>query len=269
MPHCTLLVLFTTSAQTHIFPEIRIDAIRILDILLGCVPESVTAGWNDRNERHGSRVLSGYLGILSAGTKYGDGDGGEFSKKSVQGSCCLHRLQLLRQPASSCHLQYVSISPFWMLRLIGIQSKLTVLRSLTSFLHICLSSLEGTTSAQDDDAWDKPLDAWFMGGGFSSPEALQSYEKLFTPEYQSRKSQCIHCHWQERIDPLDKEGYQFVDHFPLLHASAGESWTLNDLSLLDLSNSEDHHWSSQSSCSGFVAVSFGRVSFQIRCSSYH
>jgi pre-rRNA-processing protein IPI1 len=78
MPHSALLVLFTTSAQTHIFPEIRIDAIRMLDILLECIPEAVTAGWSDRNERHGSRVLGGYLGILNAGTRYGDGDGGEF-----------------------------------------------------------------------------------------------------------------------------------------------------------------------------------------------
>jgi len=70
--------LFSTSAQTHIFPEIRIDAIRLLDILQEYTPEAVTVGWSDRNERHGSRVLGGYLGILNAGTRYGDGDGGKF-----------------------------------------------------------------------------------------------------------------------------------------------------------------------------------------------
>lgn len=75
IPHSPLLLLFTTSAQTHIFPEIRIDAIRFLDILLECIPESVVAGWCETNEGHGSRVLGGYLGILNAGTKYGELNG--------------------------------------------------------------------------------------------------------------------------------------------------------------------------------------------------
>jgi hypothetical protein len=42
------------------------------------MPEAVTTGWSDLNEQHGSRVLGGYLGILNAGTRYGDGDGSEF-----------------------------------------------------------------------------------------------------------------------------------------------------------------------------------------------
>jgi pre-rRNA-processing protein IPI1 len=72
-----LLLLFATSAQTHIFPEIRIDAVRFLDIFLECIPEAVIAGWCE-NQGHGSRVLSGYLGILNAGLKYGETDGDFF-----------------------------------------------------------------------------------------------------------------------------------------------------------------------------------------------
>lgn len=75
LPHSHLLLLFTTSSQTHIFPEIRIDAVRFLDILLECIPESVTAGWYQPTDSHGSRVLGGYLGILNAGTKYGEAEG--------------------------------------------------------------------------------------------------------------------------------------------------------------------------------------------------
>ena len=71
-----MLLLFTTSAQTHIFPEIRINSVRLLDILLECIPDAVTAGWSEDIESHGSRVLGGYLGILNAGTKYGETVGG-------------------------------------------------------------------------------------------------------------------------------------------------------------------------------------------------
>ena len=75
LPHSQLLLLFTTSAQTHIFPEIRIDAIRFLNIFLEHIPNAVITGWNADNNGHGARVLEGYLGILNAGTKFGEGDG--------------------------------------------------------------------------------------------------------------------------------------------------------------------------------------------------
>ena len=48
---------------------------RFLDIFLECIPEAVTAGWCENQVGHGSRILSGYLGILNAGTKYGETDG--------------------------------------------------------------------------------------------------------------------------------------------------------------------------------------------------
>ena len=75
IPHSPLLLLYATSAQTHIFPEIRIDAIRVLNILLDCIPAVVTAGCCQPNGGHGSRVLDGYLGILNAGTKYNKSEG--------------------------------------------------------------------------------------------------------------------------------------------------------------------------------------------------
>ncbi|KAJ7038093.1 hypothetical protein C8F04DRAFT_1326018 [Mycena alexandri] len=75
VPHATALLLFTTSAQTHIFPEIRVDAIRFLNLYLEYIPAAAVAGWNQSGNENGSRVLEGYLGILSAGTKFGETDG--------------------------------------------------------------------------------------------------------------------------------------------------------------------------------------------------
>ena len=48
---------------------------RFLDIFLECIPEVVIEGWCENQVGHGSRVLSGYLGILNAGLKYGEADG--------------------------------------------------------------------------------------------------------------------------------------------------------------------------------------------------
>lgn len=75
VPHAQLLLLFTTSAQTHIFPEIRIDAIRFLDLCLEVIPEVVVEGWALGVNGHGRRVLEGYLGILNAGTAYNESGG--------------------------------------------------------------------------------------------------------------------------------------------------------------------------------------------------
>ncbi len=74
VPHSHTLLLFTTSAQTHIFPEIRIDAIRFLDILLEAIPQPVAKGWTN-GSTHGGRGLLGYLGILNAGVVFDQGTG--------------------------------------------------------------------------------------------------------------------------------------------------------------------------------------------------
>lgn len=75
IPHASTLLLFTASAQTHIFPEIRIDAVRFLALFLEHIPEPLVEGWNAAGPGHGKRILEGYLGNLNAGTKFGGAEG--------------------------------------------------------------------------------------------------------------------------------------------------------------------------------------------------
>jgi pre-rRNA-processing protein IPI1 len=65
LPHAPTLLLFTTSAQSHIFPEIRVDAIHILNVLLDVIPGEVTS---KGPSGHGDRVLQGYCGLLVGNT---------------------------------------------------------------------------------------------------------------------------------------------------------------------------------------------------------
>ena len=44
-PHLPLLLLQTSSALSNIFPEIRLDAAKLVHLLLQHVPSQVTAGW--------------------------------------------------------------------------------------------------------------------------------------------------------------------------------------------------------------------------------
>lgn len=44
-PHAQLLLLQTSSALSHIFPEIRLDACRLIELLLDVVPDEVVGQW--------------------------------------------------------------------------------------------------------------------------------------------------------------------------------------------------------------------------------
>ncbi|KZV72568.1 hypothetical protein PENSPDRAFT_649670 [Peniophora sp. CONT] len=97
-PHAPSLLLFTASAQTHIFPAVALDAVRLLDLLLDILPEAVAT----------QRVLEGYLSLLSAGTAFGADELGEAKATSTAS---------------------VVLSP---------QSRSVVLKSLARFLRVFL-----------------------------------------------------------------------------------------------------------------------------------
>ncbi|KAI0315863.1 hypothetical protein OF83DRAFT_1061342 [Amylostereum chailletii] len=147
-PHTPMLLLFTTSAQTHIFPEIEIDAVRFLDLFLDIVPAVVVEGWRDGKGGHGRRVLEGYLSILSAGTKFGeDGDTG---------------------PVKATSTASVVLST---------ASKRVVLQSLSKFIRVAIaqdSNSEASTSQPG-------IPTWYFAPAFSSPEAFQTFDALLRP----------------------------------------------------------------------------------------
>ncbi|KAF8168025.1 hypothetical protein B0H34DRAFT_683973 [Crassisporium funariophilum] len=199
IPHSPLLLLFTTSAQTHIFPEIRIDAIRFLDIFLECIPEAVIAGWCENSDGHGSRVLGGYLGILNAGTKYGETDG----------------------PLKATSTSSVVLTP---------ASKLVVLRSFSTFLRVALSPLDFNLGFQHGNSTHS-LNAWFMKNAFPTQQAHRAFEKLFDstclPDSQKQHSSRS---WQAEVEPEDEFGDFFVQSYPLVEAKS-DPWTFQGLAI--------------------------------------
>ncbi|KAF8973998.1 hypothetical protein BDZ97DRAFT_1647832 [Flammula alnicola] len=226
IPHSPLLLLFTTSAQTHIFPEIRIDAIRFLDILLECIPESVVAGWCETTDSHGSRALGGYLGILNAGTKYGEING-----------------PLIATSTASVVLTSAS--------------KLVVLRSLSTFLRVALSPLDSISTSEKGNtplASSTALDAVFMRNVFPSLEAYYSFESLLEPTFNATKRKCLFRTWQPEISPDDELGDIFTQHYPLLESTLGEPWKLQALAnTIDVSGAKENTCNSQLASVEFVS----------------
>ncbi|KZT72744.1 hypothetical protein DAEQUDRAFT_543688 [Daedalea quercina L-15889] len=215
MPHSPVLLLFTTSAQTHIFPEIRIDAIRFLDLFLEHIPDIVTEGWAQGTGSHGRRVLEGYLGVLNAGTTFGEGDTG---------------------PAQATSTASVVLSS---------ASKLVVLKSLSSFLNHALSSSNhaGTPSSCS-------IPTWFMSSSFASTEAFEAFDSLLRPTLQPTQGTPPSERWTEEAD-IDINPGSFFGHFTRAFAPINEGCTLQDLSDVDVATSGQS--SDSSARTSFVA----------------
>ncbi|KAF9785526.1 hypothetical protein BJ322DRAFT_1063691 [Thelephora terrestris] len=138
LPHASLILLFTTSAQTHIFPDIRLDAVRFVDVFLERMPNIVVTGWYDDTSAHGARVLDGYLGLLSAGTKFGEEDG--------------------ETPQATSTASVV----------LSLASKLVVLKSLATFLRHALSPSRNRNESSSS------CSSWYMASSFTSARAHRS-----------------------------------------------------------------------------------------------
>ncbi|KAF9229363.1 hypothetical protein BS17DRAFT_688726 [Gyrodon lividus] len=198
IPHIPLLLLFTTSAQTHIFPEIRIDAVRFMDIFLGIVPETVVDGWNEPRSGHGKRALEGYLGILSAGTKLGGAEGA----------------------AQATSTASVVLSP---------QSKLVVLRSLSSFLRCAIDpqSIVSGLSGMDLGLAAMPLSTWFLRPSFTCKRLYEENARIFQTSQYGKNGNHIIWNVEPEFGSFDED---FVYEPKNISGSPGAEWTLDDLS---------------------------------------
>ncbi|TFY71908.1 hypothetical protein EVG20_g1081 [Dentipellis fragilis] len=194
IPHYSLLFLFTTSAQTHIFPEIRVDATRFLDILLDHIPEVVVGERSRSISGHSKRVLEGFLGILNAGTKFGEEAGMETA--SVQ--------------ATSTASVMLSTA-----------SKLIVLKTLSKFLsHALKSRLPSETS---DSA-----PTWYFASSFATRDGYETFDAALRPSASTSKAPASNVvQWQAEVQ-LGEDSFLDTD-VPIYHGNAG-SWDLQELS---------------------------------------
>lgn len=61
----------------------------------------VVAGWDGDSNGHGTRILEGYLGILNAGTKFGETDGMSFLAKALEWLTRFHNLGPLKATSTA------------------------------------------------------------------------------------------------------------------------------------------------------------------------
>ncbi|KAI5119061.1 hypothetical protein M0805_001520 [Coniferiporia weirii] len=206
-PHASTLLLFTASAQTHIFPEIRIDAIRILDLLLEFIPDQVVSGFLDAGPgvgqgSHGRKILDGYLGLLNVGARFSEDESKGIGSSSGA----------LGQPTTLITLSSAS--------------KAVVLRSFSKFI-LHATGQEGMAKTSSNHTTDNRIPLWYLSPSFCSSKAFNSYAEVLSTNRSSRTSQRRSCVWS-RNDP---EGDDFIGDFPLSNIadSIGTTGCLLDL----------------------------------------
>ncbi|KAL5533670.1 hypothetical protein ACEPAG_130 [Sanghuangporus baumii] len=200
VPHAATLLLFTASAQSHIFLEIRLDAIHLLDLLLELIPEQVVSGfWGNwvggTRAGHGRKLLDGYLGLLNVGTRFSEDEGkGVGTSSSTTG--------LPMQSTTSINLSTAA--------------KTSVLKSFSKFLFHAIERPTREGSVQDDDHTRESFPLWYLSGSFNSPEAFVSFENILSLQRsgQGRPESRL---WSG-VDEDD-----FPDHYPLAGIDVSQS----------------------------------------------
>ncbi|KAH9937104.1 uncharacterized protein B0H18DRAFT_1112984 [Fomitopsis serialis] len=203
-PHSPVLLLFTTSAQTHIFPEIRIDAIRFW-ISSRAHSRHRDEGWAQSNSSHGRRVLEGYLGVLNAGTTYGEGG------EQAQCSDIHCERRTIRFVEAGC-------------------SEVTVI-----LLNHALSSPAASNHAGPSSS-SCSIPTWFMSSSFTSVEAFEAFDSVLRPTLQSTRGLPPSERWREEAD-IDLNFESFYGDFRRAFAPINEGCVLQDLSDIDVAAS--------------------------------
>ncbi|KAI0256601.1 hypothetical protein BJV78DRAFT_292526 [Lactifluus subvellereus] len=198
-PYSSTLLLFTTSAQTHIFPEIQIDAIHFLDLYLDTFPDVAVCGWRDGKSGHGKRILEGYLSILNAGVKLGEGEDAS-----------------LVFPASAASTS------------LSIASKLVVFRSISKFLRVALGSF--TPGDDENITATSSNTTWCFFSAFPEPIAYETFDALFRPTINfPPESKPPIRRWKAEVDPEDDAEHFAFDCRSKKLESVDASYSLQDL----------------------------------------
>lgn len=161
-PYASTIILYTTSAMSHIYPDIRIDAVKTADLCLKTFGDLLLNGWDRRFKRnslesstnnnvpqsHGERLLDCYMTLLGSSIK----------KDATQGNSTAK---------SSASVISTDLSP---------GSRLVILTSLTTFL-------EQTRIVEKREEREKDVECpvWFFSSSFANPSDFLAFERCLRP----------------------------------------------------------------------------------------
>ncbi|WAR53669.1 hypothetical protein PtB15_3B177 [Puccinia triticina] len=185
-PFCSIIIFFASSALSHIFADIRVDAIYIIDILLEVAPDCIVAGWpRDKRvdlqlngsdtqstnlpQQPGLRLLQLYLSLLSIGSDSATPGLSSTSSNQLSGN-----------------------------------SKLAVLKSLARFIR-------AATSLDNQQSSKNSMPLWIFRGAFRKERDFDTFRVLLTesePHAQDESASTSYTIDGERYDSTNSHMFE-------------------------------------------------------------
>ncbi|BGP15502.1 rRNA processing protein [Rhodosporidiobolus nylandii] len=160
------IVLFTLSALSSLDDPVRIDALKILDLLLSFIPEEIVRGWDGTADVSASGVAD----LLA--TQMGDEEKGTGAKvvEALLGMLKVRSVGLQKaQGAFTTQAAGSDLSP---------SARLAVLTTLATFLRASLSP--SSVSAPAAASTSTASDPWYLSTSFLTPRAYASFLASFS-----------------------------------------------------------------------------------------
>ncbi|KAI5481016.1 Armadillo-type fold containing protein [Pseudohyphozyma bogoriensis] len=140
------LVLFTLAALSSLDEGTRIDALKVLDLLLEYIPEEIVRGWEELSGPEGELVDRG------VGAKV---------VEALLGVLRVRNVALSAAQGSFTSASSGDLSP---------AARLAILRTLSTFFTVALSPSASTSDS-----------AWYLSSSFLTPRAYASFRQSFVP----------------------------------------------------------------------------------------
>ncbi|CCF50861.1 hypothetical protein NDA10_003305 [Ustilago hordei] len=233
-PYHNTLLLFTTSALSHIYPEVRLDAVRVLDACLDILPHTATSGWENAVFKMASAISTTATSTATPNNAAGPSIASHQPHGERIMNCFLSLLGITQRSSAAASITSTDLVP---------GTKLLILRSLRTFLSHALPSNSGGDSA---DAEDQSCPTWFFRSAFTSSAEFEYFQRLLGRNARSQQSRyiAISRHSKSTVRPSTEASYSDW-------ASADSSAA----SLMDLDNTPGKSLNSADLLSSLEAVS--------------
>ncbi|TKY89517.1 hypothetical protein EX895_002048 [Sporisorium graminicola] len=177
-PYHNTLLLFTTSALSHIYPEVRLDAVRILDVCLFVLPDVATKGWEAAVHKMANAISTTTGGSASSNTAGPSSAAHQPHGERIM-NCYLNLLGITQRSSAAASITATDLAP---------AAKLLILRSLRSFLSHALPSTTGTGVNSDSE---HGCPTWFFRSAFTSSAEFEYFQRLLGRHSSSAQSRYV------------------------------------------------------------------------------
>lgn len=211
-PYTSTLLLFTSTALSHIFPDVRLDAVRVLDLLCDALGDDVTSGWQAACQALDGRSSSSQVSGLNGATTSVSNASFQHGSRILQCYMTLLGVSLSGAVGANQGAKPGPASASIISTDLTSASRLVILQSLLKFLQ------RGNPKATVSDSPDQ-CPTWCFEAAFSSRSDFDAFKVSLRPDKRRTMESATD------NDSLELASESLVD----LDATLGRGWSVEEL----------------------------------------